>query len=235
MKKGPSYQKWEAVAQKYEIDNSRLATFEITVDSVLKMLKDEDDGLALDVGCGDGLIDIMLVKKTKFRLVGCDISDTMLKIARDNVKKENVNIKFENQDVYNLTYSDNSFDVVFSFGYVSAATYPNARKEIYRVLKPGGLLICDFINHYSLYKLPFLVKNIILGYALLGEFSKIEKDFKKIGFQLLSKSYFNTYPPILAKIIPVKFYILFEKTFGRIFNKALGRVRLVCFQKQCSG
>lgn len=231
MIKGKSYQKWETVAEKYRVDNSKLATFKLVTNNVLKLLGDKKIDLALDVGCGNGLIDIMLIKKTGFRLIGCDISDTMLEMARANAKKENIDIKFENQDVYNLTYPDNNFDVVFSFGYVSAATYPNARKEVYRILKPGGLLICDFINHYSLYKLPFLIKNIVLGYTVLGELSKIEKNFKKIGFQLLSKSYFNTYPPIFKKFISTKTYILFEKTIGKLFKKILGRVILICFQK----
>jgi ubiquinone/menaquinone biosynthesis C-methylase UbiE len=231
MTKEESYQKWETVAKKYRIDNSKLATFELTVDNVLKLLKDKNKGLALDVGCGNGLIDIMLVKKTGLQLIGCDISDTMLAMARTNVEKENIDIKFENQDVYNLTYPDNYFNVVFSFGYASAATYPNARKEVYRVLKPGGLLICDFINHNSLYKLLLLPKNIIKGNTTFQELLAIKKEFKLIGFKFLSKTYFNTYPPVFKKFISVKIYILFENTIGRLFRKILGRVILICFQK----
>lgn len=231
MTKEESCQKWEVVAKKYEVDNSKLTTFELTVDNVLKLLKDKKIGLALDIGCGNGLIDIMLVKKTGFQLIGCDISDTMLKMARANAKKENIDIKFENQNAYNLTYPDNNFDVVFSFGYVSAATYPNARKEVYRILKPGGLLICDFINHKSLYKLFLLPKNIIKRNTTFQQLLAIKKEFKSIGFKFLSKIYFNTYPPIFKKFISTKTYILFEKTIGKLFKKVLGRVILVCFQK----
>jgi len=227
------YRKWEGVAKRYKIDNTRLATFQLTVKNVLKLLKNKKEGLAIDIGCGFGSIDVLLAQNTDFKIIAMDISDTALEAAKKNVMhfSQEERIKVEKGDVYNLSYPDNYFDVIFSFGYVSAATYPSARNEVYRVLKPGGLLICDFINHVSLYKLPFLIKNIFLGYTQLGEFSKIKKDFKKTGFKFLSKIYFNTYPPIFKNIFPVWTYLLFEKTIGRPLKKILGRVILVSFKK----
>jgi ubiquinone/menaquinone biosynthesis C-methylase UbiE len=227
------YQKWEEVAKKYKVDNSRIATFKLTIQNVLRLLKNKKEGLALDVGCGFGYIDILLAKNTNFRIIAIDISDIALEAARKTVQREGFEhrIKVERGDIYNLDYPDNYFDIIFSFGYASAATYPNARKEVCRVLKPGGILICDFINHRSLYKIFFLPKNLILGYAKTREITGIKNKFKKDGFEFVSCRYFNTFPPIFKKNIPPDIYIFFEKTVGRLLRPVLARTTLFCFRK----
>jgi len=126
--------------------------------------------------------------------------------------------------------------VIVSFGYVSAATYKGVQGEVARVLKPGGLLICDFINYLSLYKIASLRR----GWGkLVREEGKhyntitkrgIRDYFSRYNLELVSQTLFNTYPPV--NFLPSGFFIFFDKTIGRVFNKALARVRLVCFQKK---
>ena len=54
--------------------------------------------------------------------------------------------------VFQAPFPDSTFDVVTSFGRSSAATYwPDAPREIARTLKPGGIAIFDFLNHFSFY------------------------------------------------------------------------------------
>jgi ubiquinone/menaquinone biosynthesis C-methylase UbiE len=225
--------KWEHYAENYQLDNSKLATYELTVRNVLELLNGQNNGLAIDVGCGNGVIDILLAEKTNFEIIGCDISDIMLERANENLKLKNpkFKIRFEKQNAYNLNYPDNYFDIVFGFGYYSPAAYQDGIKEIFRVLKPNGLLICDFINHWSLYKLIFLPKNIILKYAKIFEIKNIIKSFEKNQFRFIDKKYFNTYPPIFRKKISSKAYVLFENTIGKLLKRLLGRVVLISFQK----
>jgi ubiquinone/menaquinone biosynthesis C-methylase UbiE len=230
------YLKWEKVAREFEIDNIRKATFELTVENALKILNGKRDGVALDIGCGFGSIDVLLAKKTNFRIIAIDISDTALEAARKSVERADLKgrIIVEKGDVYALNYPENYFDVIFSFGYASAASYSGVSKEVARVLKPGGLLVLDYINHYSLYKIGFLPKRYrkykkgdLYSFNVTG----IKDHFKKVGLNFVGKIYFNTYPPIFKNIIPVNFYLLFEKTIGRLFKRILGRVILVCFAK----
>lgn len=188
----------------------------------------------LDIGCGFGEIDILLAQNTNFEIIGFDIAKEAVEIARANVKTAGLEdrIRIEEGDVYNFRYPDNSFDVVVSFGYVSAATYPWVQKDIARVLKPGGILICDFINCLSFYKFLLTFKRILKKQEIpyFVSLAKIQQEFKKGGFTFLNQRFFNTFPPLNLKINP-RFYLAFENSIGKIFKNFLGRVRLISFQK----
>jgi len=224
-------EKWDKYFENYKVNNARLATFQLTAENALKILKNRRTGKVLDIGCGNGLIDIVLAKNSKFEITGCDISGKAISEAKEKASKAGVSIVFEEEDAYALDYPNNYFDVILSFGYSAAATYERARKETYRVLKPGGLFVCDFINHRSLYKLLFFPKNLILGYAKLKEVSEIKNKFKKDNFEFVSMHSFNTFPPVFGKIIPPKIYILFERVIGSLLKSVLGRTLLFCFKK----
>lgn len=102
----------------------------------------------LDVGCGSGQIDKILLEKNMCEIIGIDINnDLQNKINLKNQK----NFTFILADVSNLPFKQESFDVVISLGHSCAAAIPGALPEIRRVLKNNGILIMDYINHFSLY------------------------------------------------------------------------------------
>ena len=232
MKNG-SFQKFENYHKNiYRVTSPRLATFELTVRNTLKILGEKKDGQVLDIGCGCGEIDILIAQNTNFNITGCDISETALKNAQSNIEKAGLGnrIKVEEGNVFNLKYPDNFFDIILSFGYVSAATYPEATQEVARVLKPGGFLVCDFINCLSLYKIFVSLKRVMekkpLYYLTL---SGIRRQFQKEGLVFVGQRLFNTFPPIEG--LSPNFFLGFENTVGKVFKNFLARVRLVCFQK----
>jgi SAM-dependent methyltransferase len=231
-------EKWEIYAQIVNTKTSpKKATFALTAEHAMKLLGDTREGIALDVGCGFGEIDILLAKMSNFKIIGCDVSQRCVERARENVKFSGMEgrIKIEEGSVYLLPYPDAYFDVVMSFGYASAATYKGAQAEVSRVLRPGGFLVCDFINYLSLYKIAsFAAKRKKLineegKYYNDATVSGISDYFARYNLHFISQKLFNTYPPV--NFLPPGALILFDKTIGRVSSRVLGRVRLVCFQK----
>ena len=226
-------QKWEEFNRRYKKSSVREATFVLTIENTLGLLT-ERRGRVLDIGCGFGEIDILFAQNTNFNIVGCDISKIAVKAAQENVEKVGLGhrIKIEEGDIYNLKYPNDFFDIVLSFGYVSAATYPGAQKEVARVLKPGGILVCDFINCLSLYKFLSTFKRIakLRKVAYYVTLNGICREFKRQNLVFVDQRFFNTYPPLYLSLNP-KIFLSFENTIGKIFKSILGRVRLVSFKK----
>ena len=108
------------------------------------------DSLILDVGCGAGRTTFGLFELGYRNIVGVDVSKTLVSEAKKRSKQQKIGIVFDVQNVMNLKFRDNSFDVVL-FSYNGLMTIPGrenreiAMKEIARVLKSNGLFV--FTTH----------------------------------------------------------------------------------------
>ena len=95
----------------------------------------------LDVGCGIGGSSRILAKDYGFQTTGITISPKQVQRAQELTPPE-VTAKFQVDDALNLSFPDNSFDVVWS---IEAGPHmPDKVKyaeEMMRVLKPGGILV----------------------------------------------------------------------------------------------
>jgi arsenite methyltransferase len=102
----------------------------------------------LDVGCGSGWLSRRLGKLVhEGRVVGMDISDEMVRIARRN-SVEHENLLFVTGEVAEIPWEPNFFTHATSVE--SAYYWPNPAaglKEIHRVLRPGGRAWI-LINYY---------------------------------------------------------------------------------------
>ena len=99
-------------------------------------------GRILEIGVGTGISLPFYSRDT--RLVGADISEDMLKVARKRVEKLGLaNVEsIEVGDAENLLFEDDSFDVVMAQYVVSAVPNPHkALDEFARVVKLGGEII----------------------------------------------------------------------------------------------
>jgi ubiquinone/menaquinone biosynthesis C-methylase UbiE len=96
----------------------------------------------LDCGCGPGSITIGLAQiVAPGQVTGIDIGEQDIERARASAQERGVsNIHFERANVYSLPFPDNSFDAVFSNALLEhLAEPPDALREMWRVVKPGGL------------------------------------------------------------------------------------------------
>src|SRR3989339_1729745 len=88
--------------------------------------------IALDARCGDGKFAFQIAKYF-LSITGIDLSKELLKIAGQKQKiLKTKNVSFEFQDAGRTSFSDKSFDVIFS------RRGPTPFAEFHRLLKSGG-------------------------------------------------------------------------------------------------
>ncbi|MFM1878099.1 MAG: hypothetical protein RLZZ241_965 [Bacteroidota bacterium] len=97
----------------------------------------------LDVATGTGDLALALLRSGAHKIIGLDLAPGMLEIGRKKVQARGL----ENQvdmvtgDSEALPFTDNSFDAVtVAFGVRNFENLELGLSEIYRVLKPGGVL-----------------------------------------------------------------------------------------------
>ncbi len=95
----------------------------------------------LDVGTGTGFLAILLAE-LGHEVVGVDISEGMLKVAREKARKAGLDVKFEVADAENLPFDDEEFDAVVCRHVLWTLPNPErALREWARVVKAGGKVI----------------------------------------------------------------------------------------------
>ncbi|EST11719.1 ubiquinone/menaquinone biosynthesis methyltransferase [Sporolactobacillus laevolacticus DSM 442] len=136
----------------------------------------------IDVCCGTGDWTISLAEAVgpEGSVVGLDFSDNMLKIA--NSKKEASqleNVILVNGDAMSIPYEEGSFDrATIGFGLRNVPDYLTVLKEINRVLRPGGTLVCMETSqtkipvYRQLYLFYFRIIMPLLGKLFAGSYKE---------------------------------------------------------------
>ena len=94
-------------------------------------------------GSGSGSITVGLAEVVEpGQVTGIDISEAEVERARERAVEASVsNLRFRVGNVYQLEFADNSFDALFSNNVLEHVPETHvALQEMYRVLKPGGII-----------------------------------------------------------------------------------------------
>ena len=106
----------------------------------------------LDAGIGTGAMAIAFRNEIgrRFRIDGIDISPEMLRQADRELHKCDVDLTLRQGELTDLSYADNTFDVVLVAHVLEHLPDPQiALAEIFRVLRPGGIMICCITRRSS--------------------------------------------------------------------------------------
>lgn len=97
----------------------------------------------LDYGCGNGIHSFFPVKKGAEKVIGIDLSEESLKIAKKKAFQKGLSekVEFLKRDCEETGFPNGYFDIVFDGGTFSSLDMEKVYSEIFRILKPGGLLI----------------------------------------------------------------------------------------------
>ncbi len=142
----PKYVKkaFSRIADRYVVTNHvlSLGTDILWRKKVGRMVADWEPETILDVATGTGDLALEIQRKCPdARVTGSDFCEEMLAYAADSGVRETVVA-----DALAMPFDDDSFDVLtVAFGLRNMASWPDALREMRRVIKPGGhLLVLDF-------------------------------------------------------------------------------------------
>lgn len=176
-KKEQVAQMFDNIAPSYDLLNKLLS---LGIDrwwryKAINQLKELQPKNILDVATGTADVAIATIRLNPHAVTGIDISNQMLEIGREKVKKLNLASKITllQADAENLPFESNTFDAItVAFGVRNFENLDKGLAELYRVLKPSGkLVVLEFskpkifpvkqvFNIYFKYVLPFIGKLI---------------------------------------------------------------------------
>lgn len=147
----------------------------------------ESCGCVLDAGCGAGQWGLALVR-TGNSVVGVDLSDARLGIAKSIHKSVGNSGMFLKSNVESLPFKDAVFDGIFCYGVFMFTNMPRALLEYRRVLRPGGKIYLN-ANALGWYL------HLILDRALPN------KDFKllRVAVSMALRGFFGAHKNALVR------------------------------------
>jgi len=145
----------------------------------------------LDLGCGYGR-HAMELARHRFLVIGLDLSQELLKIAKQNACGQKLGIRFIRQDMRHIPFTG-FFDAVFSFftsfGYFDLDE-ENGKviRAVSKALKINGQFFLDYLNvHYALDNMVSQDTKAMQDYSVVQK-----RSFDKHNFRIKKKILLNT-------------------------------------------
>ncbi|RXZ76866.1 demethylmenaquinone methyltransferase [Paenibacillaceae bacterium] len=139
---------FERIASKYDLMND-LQSFRIHKiwrKFTMRKMNVQPGATAIDLCCGTGDWTIAIAKASGTgEVIGLDFSQSMLDVGQEKVSRLGLDKQIDLQwgNAMQLPYEDNRFDyATIGFGLRNVPDLVQVLKEMKRVVKPGGLVVC---------------------------------------------------------------------------------------------
>ena len=141
---------WDKMAKAYEdfTDNDDSYTYAIEWPCIQKLLPPLSNKKVLELGCSAGRFYFLFEKENPLSVVGIDISEEMLNIAKERAAAQGSKVKFIQGDISNLDlFINEKFDFIFSsttFHYIKDIR--GLFNKIYNALEDSGIFIVSLMH-----------------------------------------------------------------------------------------
>lgn len=166
-----------------------------------------DNSFVLDIGCDHALLDIYIVKKNKnIKTIASDINKGPLEIAKENVKKYNLENKITLKQENGLNAYEKGIDtiVLSGLGTTTIIDILNKRKEVLKNIK--NLVISSNNDYY-----------------------KLRKNITKLGFKIKEEKIVldkNKYYPVILFVPGKEKYNYYELKYGPVLLEKKEKIYL---------
>jgi demethylmenaquinone methyltransferase/2-methoxy-6-polyprenyl-1,4-benzoquinol methylase len=171
----------------------------------IKLLQESQPKQILDIATGTGDFAIEALKLNPKKVTGIDISEGMLSVGKEKIKKKGLQdlIELKLGDSENLEFHSNTFDAyTAAFGVRNFENLEKGLTEMLRVLKPGGTSIILEFSKPTAFPIKQLY-NFYFNYMLPGIGKLVSKDSSAYTYLPESVEAFpdgNKFVSILAKV-----------------------------------
>jgi demethylmenaquinone methyltransferase/2-methoxy-6-polyprenyl-1,4-benzoquinol methylase len=144
----------------------------------IKLLQKSQPKQILDIATGTGDFAIEALKLNPEKVTGVDISEGMLNVGKEKIKKKGLQdlIELKLGDSENLEFNNNTFDAyTVAFGVRNFENLEKGLTEMLRVLKPGGTAIILEFSKPTAFPIK-QIYNFYFNYMLPGIGKLVSKD-----------------------------------------------------------
>jgi len=153
------------------VENRIKHTYPLTAARMLNEIGPIRDGVCIDIGCGSGLLDIELAKRSNFKIIGLDIDPNVKPLFDKRIAdaKMGKRISFVLGDAQKMPFADNSADVIISRGTLTfIPDIAKCLREVRRVLKPTGVAFLGGRYLYTIGKQKITTEKLRKAVAASG-------------------------------------------------------------------
>jgi len=131
-----------AEAYDWIVQNRTKKTYPMTAIRMLGELGGIRDGICIDIGCGSGLLDVEIAKRSNFKIIGLDIDPNVKPLFDKYIREANMQdrLSIVIGDAQKMPFPDNYADVIVSRGTLTfIPDIGKCLREVQRVMKPTGV------------------------------------------------------------------------------------------------